>query len=352
MFIVRRARGSTFQLALTSNAKRKSSSAAAAAVCSSAKELSTPRPPQDVPFVTRNLDVALRIPSVAFDMPPLYKFKDEALERRVYTHTSAGVQKNNWSSDEVAAKIDNQHLEFVGDGILKGLTAHLIDTLFPNLNEGEMSRLMATLINNKFYAHLARKLGLADRLVMGVTAGNKPLESERVLGGLFEAYVGGMHRDMGMERYQELYVWFNALLEPYAIAYQKELEAISAKLAEEKKPQTSTTANPSETSTTIVNDSPANPYLTRKDPGPITKIFTHAMWLHQYTTQNYLTMPDYSYLREGPKCEIRWKCAVLLDNQRFVGPPESSKAAAKNSVCKQVYEFINSWSERRGSTSR
>ncbi|KAF8254044.1 ribonuclease III [Wilcoxina mikolae CBS 423.85] len=236
MFIVRRACGSTFQLAFTNNAKRKSSSAAA--VCSSAKELSTPtRPPQDVVHSVplQNLDVALRIPSVPFDTPPLYKFKDEALERRVYTHSSAGVQKNNWSSDEVAAKIDNQHLEFVGDGILKGLTAHLIDTLFPSLNEGEMSRLMATLINNKFYAHLARKMGLADRLVMGVTAGNKPLESERVLGGLFEAYVGGMHRDMGMERYQELYVWFNALLEPYAIAYQKELEAITAKFAESER---------------------------------------------------------------------------------------------------------------------
>ena len=128
---------------------------------------------------------------------------------------------------------------------LKGLTAHLIDTLFPEMNEGGMSvcywrftefvianrkqTLMAALINNRFYAHMARQLGLADRLVTGITAGSKPFESDRVLGGLFEAFVGGMHKDMGMERYQELYLWFNALMKPYALAFQKEFDAIAAK---------------------------------------------------------------------------------------------------------------------------
>jgi len=88
---------------------------------------------------------------------------------------------------------------------------------------------MAALINNRFYAHMARQLGLADRLVTGITAGTKPFESDRVLGGLFEAFVGGMHKDMGMERYQELYLWFNALMKPYALAFQKEFDAIAAK---------------------------------------------------------------------------------------------------------------------------
>jgi len=36
---------------------------------------------------------------------------------------------------------------------------------------------------------------------MDDTAGTKPLESDRVLSGLFEEYVGGMYKDMGVERY-------------------------------------------------------------------------------------------------------------------------------------------------------
>ena len=70
-------------------------------------------------------EVALQIPSIPYDKQHLYKFKDEALERRVYTHSLAGAQQNNWSSDE-AAKIDNEHLEFVGGGLLKGILSSVI----------------------------------------------------------------------------------------------------------------------------------------------------------------------------------------------------------------------------------
>jgi dsRNA-specific ribonuclease len=74
-------------------------------------------------------EVALQIPSIPYDKQHLYKFKDEALERRVYTHSLAGAQQNSWSSDEVAAKVDNEYLEFVGDGLLKGILSSVGEKL-------------------------------------------------------------------------------------------------------------------------------------------------------------------------------------------------------------------------------
>ena len=35
--------------------------------------------------------------------------------------------------------MDNEHLEWLGDSVLKGLTAHLLDELFPDLGEGPLS---------------------------------------------------------------------------------------------------------------------------------------------------------------------------------------------------------------------
>lgn len=83
---------------------------------------------------------------------------------------------------------------------------------------------MAALINNPFYALLARRLDLPKRLVTGVTASEKTAQSDRVLGGLFEAYVGGIHKDLGMDKHRELYAWFKPLIEPYAMALRVELE--------------------------------------------------------------------------------------------------------------------------------
>lgn len=83
---------------------------------------------------------------------------------------------------------------------------------------------MAALINNPFYALLARRLELPRRLVTGVTASEMTAQSDRVLGGLFEAYVGGIHKDLGMHNHRDLYAWFQPLMEPYATAFRKELE--------------------------------------------------------------------------------------------------------------------------------
>lgn len=102
------------------------------------------RAPYYNPQTAPNALQSLQIPTVSQDRPSLHTFSDKALEKRVFTHKSAGIQQNNWNTlidfgAKAGGKQDNEHLEFLGDSILKGLTAHLIDTLFPEMDEGTMT---------------------------------------------------------------------------------------------------------------------------------------------------------------------------------------------------------------------
>jgi dsRNA-specific ribonuclease len=87
-------------------------------------------------------ELSFTIPTIPFEPHRLYTFQDKSLERRIFTHTSAGIQQNNWNSFSPSTREhrdDNEHLEWLGDSILKGLTAHLLDVHFPEMDEGRMS---------------------------------------------------------------------------------------------------------------------------------------------------------------------------------------------------------------------
>jgi dsRNA-specific ribonuclease len=81
--------------------------------------------------------------------------------------------------------------------------------------------LQSALICTTFYAYLARKLGFKERIILGTTSAPETLESNRVLAGQFEAFVGGMFDEMGITRYAELFEWFRTLIEPYARSFEQ-----------------------------------------------------------------------------------------------------------------------------------
>jgi hypothetical protein len=70
---------------------------------------------------------------------------------------------------------------------------------------------------------LTRRLGFKERIILGTYSAPETLESDRVLAGQFEAFVGGMKDEMGNTRYAELFEWFRALMEPYARFFEKEI---------------------------------------------------------------------------------------------------------------------------------
>ena len=78
-----------------------------------------------------------------------YQFNDPDLLKQALTHRSA-------------ASKHNERLEFLGDAILNLTIAEALYHQFPRCNEGELSRMRATLVREPTLAQLARQFELGD----------------------------------------------------------------------------------------------------------------------------------------------------------------------------------------------
>ena len=61
----------------------------------------------------------------------------------------------------------NERLEFLGDAVLQGIVTEFIYRSFPELPEGEMARLRASVVEKRTLAILARDMGLGHHLRLG-----------------------------------------------------------------------------------------------------------------------------------------------------------------------------------------
>ncbi len=114
-----------------------------------------------------------------------HTFNDSALLQQSLTHRSFGANHN-------------ERLEFLGDSILNCIITQQLFEQFPELREGELSRVRASLVKGVTLAELARELGLAEHLRLGsgeLKSGGRKRDS--ILADAFEALVGALYIDAG-----------------------------------------------------------------------------------------------------------------------------------------------------------
>lgn len=92
---------------------------------------------------------------------------------------------------------DNEHLEFVGDGILDAIVGDYLERRYPGEGEGFWTSLRSEIVNNEHLGELAIKLGMAPWLIMSrhmeeVCGGRT---NRRMLGSMLEAWIAAMYRD-------------------------------------------------------------------------------------------------------------------------------------------------------------
>jgi ribonuclease III len=115
-------------------------------------------------------------------------FADRALLNQALTHRS-------FSSPH------NERLEFLGDSVLNCAVAALIYARFPEMPEGELSRLRANLVNQSVLAEVANELGVGGLLRLGegeVKTGGAARPS--ILADALEAMLGAVYLDDGFAR--------------------------------------------------------------------------------------------------------------------------------------------------------
>lgn len=128
-------------------------------------------------------------------------FHDRELLERALTHASVG---------EGALKVRHyERLEFLGDRVLNLLAAERLMALNPDAREGEMSRLMAGLVNYHACARVARRIGLPDALRMAPSASKiGARDKDTVLGDACEALIGALYIDDGLDAARAFFLEF------------------------------------------------------------------------------------------------------------------------------------------------
>jgi ribonuclease III len=101
----------------------------------------------------------------------------------------------------------NERLEFLGDAILGAVVTEFIYTRYPDLNEGELARLRASVVNTYALAEMARSLDIGAHIKLGKgeeASGGR--EKPSLLANTFEALIGAAYLDGGIDRARALLI--------------------------------------------------------------------------------------------------------------------------------------------------
>jgi ribonuclease III len=110
-----------------------------------------------------------------------------ALTHRSYIYETTGEGQSS-----------NERLEFLGDSILAFISADFLYRSFPNLNEGELSDIRAILVKRDTLANFAQEIHLGNYLLLGRGEQHSG-GGQRVLASAFEAVLGAIYLDQGIE---------------------------------------------------------------------------------------------------------------------------------------------------------
>jgi ribonuclease-3 len=110
---------------------------------------------------------------------------------------------------------DNERLEFLGDAVLDFLVGDMLYQRYPEMPEGDLTRLRAALVRTESLASLASRMGLGEALRIGKgeenTGGRERLTN---LCAVFESMVGALYLDQGLPAVQKFATpYFDPLLD-------------------------------------------------------------------------------------------------------------------------------------------
>jgi ribonuclease-3 len=177
-------------------------------------------------------------------------------------------------------------LEFLGDAVLDLIVGEYLYVKFPNKDEGTLSKIRASLVNEGGFAKLAKVLNLGDFLFLSsAEENNKGRVKKSLLSNAFEALMGAVYLEAGLEKSRE----------------------IAIKLLEDNYPK-------------IDLDSLCKDYKTS---------------LQELTQAIYGTTPTYTLIGStGPDHDKVFEIAIVLNNKEIAKAKGKSKKEAQQDAAK------------------
>ncbi|MGI8419991.1 MAG: ribonuclease III [Candidatus Levyibacteriota bacterium] len=126
-------------------------------------------------------------------MNNLPEFKNPKLLQQAFIHRSY----LNESKEPIES---NERLEFLGDSILSFVVSDHLYKTYPDFDEGILTNLRSLVVNTKSLAKTAKKLTFGDHLMLSKgEEDSKGRENDSILANTFEAVIGAMFMDQGIE---------------------------------------------------------------------------------------------------------------------------------------------------------
>ncbi|WP_394120554.1 ribonuclease III [Planococcus donghaensis] len=95
---------------------------------------------------------------------------------------------------------DNERLEFLGDAVLELSVSHYLYMKYPDMSEGELTKLRAAIVCEPSLVLFANELGFGKYILLGkgeeLTGGRT---RPALLADVFESYIGALYLDQGLE---------------------------------------------------------------------------------------------------------------------------------------------------------
>lgn len=138
-----------------------------------------------------------------------YEFEDRAVLLRSLRHASSSESRLE----------SNERLEFLGDAVLGMVACETIYDEFPDLLEGEMTKIKSVVVSRRTCAQLARSMKLAELLELG-----RGIEPEReslpqsMTAAAFEAIIAAVYLDGGFDAVRG---WLSPLLRPLIVKTER-----------------------------------------------------------------------------------------------------------------------------------
>ncbi len=127
-----------------------------------------------------------------------YQFNNIGLLKNALTHSSYANEKKTGNYK------DNERLEFLGDAVLELTSSEFIYTGNPDMNEGKMTRLRASIVCEPTLAMCARQIHLQEYIMLGkgedLTGGRA---RDSIISDALEALIGAIYLDGGFANAKE-----------------------------------------------------------------------------------------------------------------------------------------------------
>lgn len=122
-----------------------------------------------------------------------YEFKNGQLLQNALSHSS-------YANEKKSPLGSNERLEFLGDSVLSIIVSDYIYKYFPDLPEGELTRIRAALVCETTLCEFSRELDMGEFLLLGKgEKQNGGMERPSILADAFEAVLAAIYLDGGME---------------------------------------------------------------------------------------------------------------------------------------------------------